>query len=83
MAYKYAGRTGEEQDGFRRGVLANANRGGENVATGAVIGALLGAEAGYSGLPRELLAGLATHHQEQIHQEIDEFVRTVPFARAC
>ena len=43
MSYKY-GSSGNGEESFRNGVLANANRGGENVATGAMIGALLGAE---------------------------------------
>ena len=42
MSYKY-GSSGNGEESFRNGVLANANRGGENVATGAMIGALLGA----------------------------------------
>ena len=36
MSYKY-GSTGNGKDSFRNGVLANAMRGGENVATGAMM----------------------------------------------
>ncbi len=39
ILYKYA-------DSFEKGILANANAGGENVARGAVIGFLLGANHG-------------------------------------
>lgn len=39
MIYKYA-------DDFEKGVLASANAGGENVARGAIVGCLLGANHG-------------------------------------
>ena len=68
-------------DKFRRGVLANANRGGENVATGALLGALLGAQCGYSGIPADLLSGLARAQRERLDREIDAFVAAVPLAR--
>jgi len=66
---------------FRSGVLANANRGGENVATGALVGALLGAQCGYSGLPKDLLRGLAPSQRDQLDSEIDAFTAAVPLAR--
>jgi len=80
MAHKYG--DGEGTDGgFEVGVLANANRGGENVATGAMIGALLGAACGYDKLPAHLVSGLSERQHEQLLREIDQFVETVPFAR--
>ena len=79
MAYKYG--SGEGGDGgFRNAVIANANRGGENVATGALIGALLGAQSGFSKLPKDLVRGLAGSQQPQLADEIDAFVAAVPFA---
>lgn len=80
MSYKY-GSIGSGEDSFRNGVLANAMRGGENVATGAMIGALLGAEAGYSNLPKHFLTKLMKSQQEQMNREIDEFVSKIPFAK--
>lgn len=81
MAYKYSG--GDEDDqGFAQAVLANANRGGENVATGALIGALMGASCGYNRLPKALIDGLAVSQQEQLTREIDQFVASVPFAQS-
>lgn len=79
MVYKYAGE-GDDR-GFRAAVLANANRGGENVATGAMIGALMGAHCGYSKLPKDLLEGLAKSEQPALAEEIDQFVGSVPFAK--
>jgi len=80
MSYKYG--DGEGTDGgFEAGVLANANRGGENVATGAMIGALLGAACGYEKLPAHLVDALAQGQKEQLLREIDQFVQTVPFAK--
>lgn len=82
MSYKYSA-SGKDEDAcvaFRRGVLANANRGGENVATGALIGALLGAECGFSGLPKEFVDGLAKSQHSQLLREIDQFVASIPFA---
>jgi len=81
MAYKYSGKD-EEDLGFAQAVLANANRGGENVATGALIGALMGAACGYERLPKALVEGLAVSQQEQLNSEIDQFVASVPFAQS-
>lgn len=83
MSYKYSF-SGKRKDtpasAFRRGVLANANRGGENVATGALIGALLGAECGFKQLPTDLVAGLAKSQHKQLVREIDAFVTASPFS---
>jgi len=80
MAYKYGDGVGSD-GGFEAGVLANANRGGENVATGALIGALLGAACGFEKLPRSLVNGLSQHQKDQLMSEINKFVETVPFAK--
>lgn len=58
---------------FREGVLANANAGGENVHRGLVLGAILGAEAGASNIPKDLKSGL--RHSAAIEKEIQEFVQ--------
>jgi acyl-CoA hydrolase len=44
--------------------------GGENVATGALIGALIGGQVGFSKLPPALVSGLAKSQQTQIHKEV-------------
>lgn len=80
MAHKYGDGAGSD-GGFEAGVLANANRGGENVATGALIGALLGASCGFDKLPRSLVDGLSRNHRDQLMREIDKFVETVPFSK--
>ena len=51
FAYKYA-------DSPERAVLANANAGGENVARGSVLGAILGAAHGMQGWPAWSVDGL-------------------------
>ena len=56
-------------------LLANANRGGENVHSGAVLGAILGARAGDGALPSDMEDGL--YQAEEIRAEIDSFVKTV------
>lgn len=68
MSYKYA-------DNLTQAVLANANRGGENVHSGIVIGALLGAAHGSVGIPQELKEGLRDH--PKIAEEISAFVAAV------
>jgi len=68
-------------ESFQRAMIANANRGGENVAPGSLIGALLGASVGFSGLPPALLEGLAPSHRATIDQEIDAFVAASPFVQ--
>mmetsp|Transcript_31450 Transcript_31450/g.76117 ORF Transcript_31450/g.76117 Transcript_31450/m.76117 type:complete len:530 (+) Transcript_31450:141-1730(+) len=57
------------------GLLANANVGGENVHRGSVMGAMLGARAGYKSLPPRLMDGLYPH--DELEQEIDDFVKAV------
>ena len=57
------------------GLLANANVGGENVHRGSVMGAILGARAGYRALPPRLMDGLYPH--DELEQEIDDFVKSV------
>jgi ADP-ribosyl-[dinitrogen reductase] hydrolase len=57
------------------GLLANANVGGENVHRGSVMGAVLGARAGYRALPSHLMDGL--YHHDELEKEIDDFVKAV------
>jgi len=57
---------------FTTCLLANANAGGENVHRGLVLGALMGAQVGSSGIPSELKTGLV--HSAEIKLEIDAFV---------
>lgn len=68
-----ANRAGEED--IEQILLANANIGGENVHRGAVLGALLGAATGRSGIPEHLLRGLKD--VGALEQEIDNFVAAV------
>jgi len=65
MAYKYAHSVEET-------VLANANAGGENVARGSLLGALIGAAHGMKGFPRWAVDGLK--EGEQISDEIERFL---------
>jgi ADP-ribosyl-[dinitrogen reductase] hydrolase len=58
-----------------QGLLSNANVGGENVHRGSVLGAILGARAGYHQLPSELVRGL--YPQSELQQEIDDFVHAI------
>ena len=44
MVYKYS-------DDFEKGILANANAGGDNVALGSILGAILGANNGIEKFP--------------------------------
>lgn len=57
------------------GLLANANVGGENVHRGSVMGAILGARAGYRALQPQLVDGLYPH--DELEKEIDDFVKAV------
>lgn len=66
FAYKYAHSPAEA-------ILANANAGGENVARGALLGALLGAAHGMAAFPEW------THDLKngtEIMREIDSFLQT-------
>lgn len=65
FAYKYA-------DNVGAAVLANANAGGENVARGSLLGALLGAAHGLPGFPAW---SLELYHKAEILSEIDTFLR--------
>jgi ADP-ribosyl-[dinitrogen reductase] hydrolase len=51
LAWKYA-------DDFEAGVVANANVGGDNCHRGAVLGAMLGAAAGWDRIPSRFVNGL-------------------------
>jgi hypothetical protein len=62
--YKYAG--------FEEALLASTNAGGENVARGATLGALLGAQVGMTGLPPHLITGLAD--SDEIRRDIERFM---------
>lgn len=66
----------EFHDDPRGGILANTNCGGENCNRGAALGALLGAQAGYTGgaVPQEWKDGMR-HAQEQIHEILKEMDR--------
>ena len=67
---------------FKTAMLANANRGGENVATGALIGAVLGASAGFAKLPKDLVAGLCPAKRAEIDAHIDAFIAASPLVAA-
>jgi len=58
-----------------KGLLANANVGGENVHRGSVMGAILGARAGMDGIPTHMQEGLYKH--EELQKEMNEFVHVV------
>ena len=64
LTFKYA-------DSVEKAILANANAGGENVARGALVGALLGAAHGIDQFPKW---SHQLHEQQAIMQEIDNFV---------
>lgn len=59
-------------DSMEDALLASTNAGGENVARGAVLGALLGAAQGVEGLPASLVEGLADH--DAIAADIEYFM---------
>jgi ADP-ribosylglycohydrolase len=69
FAYKYGG-------DFESCLLANTNNGGENVARGQTLGALIGAAYGSSRIPDHLKEGLVD--SANIAQEIATFVATIP-----
>lgn len=83
MTYKYGPNArdtdSEVSAAFERALLANANRGGENVATGLVMGALLGASVGFSRIPAWMVKGLAPSQHALIDQEVDAFLAASPF----
>jgi len=69
------GKYSKQSDGARKGLLANANVGGENVHRGAVLGAILGAHTGLENLHPRLIEGL--HNRVELAEEIDNFVKSV------
>lgn len=69
FAYKYGG-------DFETCLLANTNNGGENVARGQTLGALIGAAFGASRIPMHLKEGLV--NSASIGQDIDAFVAAIP-----
>lgn len=86
ISYKYGyGADGQggakinHTEAFRNAVLANANRGGENVGTGAIIGALLGAECGFARLPKDLVAGVGAKQRAMVEEDIERFLKVSPF----
>ncbi len=66
-AYKYA-------DDPEKMLLASANGCGENVGRGSLLGALVGAEFGFSKFPKNLVDDLVD--KESILKETDEFINT-------
>ena len=64
IAWKYAA-------DFEAGVIANANVGGDNCHRGAVVGALLGAAAGESRIPKKFIDGV--HGSGAIRLQIVQF----------
>jgi ADP-ribosylglycohydrolase len=59
--------------------VANANVGGENVHRGSILGAILGARAGYDRLPPRLVDGL--YDKANLAKEIDDFIQVVMNAK--
>ncbi|TNV72788.1 hypothetical protein FGO68_gene14232 [Halteria grandinella] len=72
LAYRYA------EYGPRMALLANANAGGENVARGSALGALIGASYGVSGFPESLRA---LYNREDIEREINAVVGADAFGK--
>lgn len=69
FAYKYGG-------DFESCMLANTNVGGENVARGQTLGALIGCAFGASRIPEHLKNGLVD--SANIKNEIEAFVAAIP-----
>lgn len=83
MTHKYSAGPDEDQtSSFRRAVLANAMRGGENVATGALMGAMLGGSIGFDKLPKDLVAALHPSQHAEIQQDVDAFLAAAPLLTA-
>jgi ADP-ribosyl-[dinitrogen reductase] hydrolase len=76
FAYKY-GQLSPEIDRAEEILLASANAGGENVARGALLGALYGAAMGYDGISTPLKTGLYSSHEyeQDIYKFVDIYVR--------
>jgi ADP-ribosyl-[dinitrogen reductase] hydrolase len=64
MVYKYS-------DSVEKAILANANAGGENVARGSILGALLGAAHGLEQFPKW---SHDLYQKDEIMGEINQFV---------
>ena len=64
MVYKYS-------DSVEKAILANANAGGENVARGSILGALVGAAHGMEQFPKW---SHDLYQKEEIMSEINQFV---------
>lgn len=73
MAFRYGG-------DLHKAVLANANRGGENVHSGIVMGAAIGAATGASQIPADLKEGLSD--SAKIKDEIQRFTDAIATAGA-
>lgn len=69
FAFKYGG-------DFESCLLANTNNGGENVARGQTLGALVGCAYGASRIPEHLKEGLVD--SKNIAKEIEAFVAAIP-----
>ena len=84
MVYKYgwddSASDADITASFERAMLANANRGGENVGPGSLIGALLGAAAGHARLPSHFVEDLAKGARPALDEHIEAFVASSPFA---
>ncbi|GBG27423.1 Hypothetical Protein FCC1311_036442 [Hondaea fermentalgiana] len=81
MVHKHAAGNDDTScsEAFERAVWANANRGGENVGTGALIGALLGAECGFAQLPSHLVSGLKAQTHDDLEARVEAFLDSLPF----
>jgi len=75
MLAKHAPGSSENGENVWKALLVNANVGGENVHKGSILGAVLGARAGYDALPSRLVDGL--YSKGELEQEIDAFVGAV------
>ena len=76
IAYKYGdedspGALAPSSGPFERTLLASTNAGGENVARGSLLGALVGAKYGLQGIPAGLREGLL--HAAEIEKEAKDF----------
>jgi len=72
---------GKYSSDFERGLLANANTGGENVHRGIVLGALLGADVGEKAIPEHLKLGLKDY--AILQEEIEAFKAAISNADAA
>jgi hypothetical protein len=82
LAAKYAPVAAESKELFQKdeypvweALLANANVGGENVHRGSILGAILGARAGFNELYDRMEDGL--YEVEQLNSEIKDFVNAI------